>query len=315
MLATLGDPSWIGDRTDWALEIKWDGYRLLARFDAAGIRLFSRRGNDVTATYPDLVAPLRSSVRSDDAVLDGEVIGLDRRGRPSFESLQTRAGLTDPVEVERARASVPVRLMVFDLLRLEGRDLRPCEYDERRRELDRILVPNEHVQLSEELDGDLAQLVSWSKQQGYEGLMAKRRASTYQSGTRSRDWVKLKNRATKEVIVAGWLEGRRSLTGTVGSLILAVPDPVAGLRFVGGVGTGFTRRERDELLARFAPLATDDAPLHGVPANLLRRAHWLRPELLGEVTFEETTTEGLLRQPSWRGLRADKTAADIDVDN
>lgn len=314
MLATLGDPTWISERGAWALEVKWDGYRAIARIGPNGVGLFSRRGNDITATYPDLLEPLRTAVHAAEAILDGEILGLDAAGNPSFAALQTRAGLTRPVDVEKARAAVAVRMVVFDLLEVDGEDLRTAPFDERHRRLTGTVVPNGHVQVSDVLHGDVPALLAWSRGHGYEGLIAKRRSSPYQSGRRSRDWVKLKNRRAREVIVAGWVEGQRSLQGTVGALILAVPGE-GGLRFAGRVGTGFTRTERDALRARFVPLATAEPAVHGVPAGLARRAQWLRPELLGEVTFAEATTSGLLRQPSWRGLRVDKTAADIDVDN
>lgn len=314
MLATLGDPRAISDRTSWALEIKWDGYRAIAQISRDGVRLFSRRGSEITSTYPDLIPALRASVHAVEATVDGEILGLDTAGEPSFAALQTRAGLTRPTDVDDARARVPVRMVVFDLLEVDGQDLRPASFDERHERMTRTIVSNDRVQVSEVLEGSVAELLAWSRQQGYEGLIAKRRDSPYRQGERSRDWMKLKNRVIREVVVVGWTEGRRALHDTVGALILAVPGE-SGWRFVGRVGTGFSRSERDALRARFAPLATSTPTVSGAPVVLTRRAHWLRPELLGEVTYAERTTGGLLRQPVWRGLRADKTAADIDVDD
>ncbi len=314
MLATLGDPSWIAEREGWALEVKWDGYRAIARIDPAGVRLFSRRGNDITATYPDLVEPLRTAVHAREAILDGEIVGLDHAGAPSFAALQTRAGLTRPVDVDNARAAVPARIVLFDVLEIDGQDVRADSFDSRHARLVATVTPSAEVRVSDVLTGSVADLLDWCRRSGYEGLIAKRRGSPYRSGVRSRDWVKLKTRSSREVIVAGWVEGHGSLTGTVGALILAVPGG-DGLRYAGRVGTGFTRVERDTLLARFGPLAVHTPTIAGTPVQLAGRAHWLRPELLGEVTYEETTTGGRLRQPSWRGLRADKTADDIDVDN
>lgn len=314
MLATLGDPSWIGERERWALEVKWDGYRAIARIDADGVHLFSRRGNDITLTYPDLIEPLRTAVHAREAILDGEIVGLDHAGAPSFAALQTRAGLTRPADVGNARAVVPVRIVLFDMLEIDGRDVRADSFDTRHARLVATITPSAQVRVSDLLTGSVADLLGWCRRSGYEGLIAKRRRSSYRPGVRSRDWVKLKTRSAREVIVAGWVKGQRSLTGTVGALILALPDD-GGLRYAGRVGTGFTRHERDTLRTRLAALAAEAPAIAGVPAGLAGRAHWLRPELLGEVTYEEATTEGRLRQPSWRGLRADKTAADIDVDD
>ncbi len=308
MLATAGDIGEFAGGDDWAYELKWDGYRAIATLQGDTVTLRSRNGLDMTATFPEL-AELRAAVDGD-AVLDGEIVALDDRGRPRFERIQTRSGLTAPRDVERARLSQSVEYYVFDVLSLGGESLVALPYTERRARLRSAVADRGPVTVPPDLGVDLAAAVAMSRDLGLEGVMAKRRNSPYREGKRSRDWIKLKHSESLEVIVAGWRPGKGSRASTVGSLLLGVPDGDT-LRYVGRVGTGFADAELQILRAKLDRLARATSPLTGVPREDARDAHWVTPKLVGEVEFSEATSDGRLRHPTWRGWRPDKDPGDV----
>lgn len=312
MLATLGSVADVHDEEDWAFEMKWDGIRAIAEVGGGALRLSTRNGNDVTRSYPEL-STLVDVVGDHDAVLDGEIVTLDPRGRPDFGILQTRMGLTKAAEVEAAMKRAPVHYMVFDLLELDGESLRSRTYDERRAALAKnVKPPRRHaVQVPPAFDGDLEHAVDSSRELGLEGVMAKRRDGTYATGRRSRTWIKIKHHRMAEVVIAGWRPGNGRRANAVGALLLGIPDGDE-LRYVGKVGTGFTDAMLDDLKTRLSAHPRKTSPLTDVPSLDARDAHWVRPELVGEVEFAEWTPTNRLRQPSWRGLRLDKSIADIN---
>ena len=317
MLATRGSAADIEPGVDWAFEMKWDGIRIMATVDNDGVTLRTRNGIDVTATYPEL-RELRDCVEGS-AVLDGELVALDRSGRPAFGKLQRRMGVSRAREVDAARAKQPVTLMLFDLLEAGERrtprtSLLTAPYDERRLALSDRVRAGTAVQLPSALDGDLEAAMATSLELGLEGIVAKRRSSIYRPGKRSRDWVKLKHERTQSVIVCGWRPGRGARASVAASLLLAVPDD-AGLRYVGRVGTGFDERTRRELAVRLERTRRATAPVHGVPAADAADAHWVTPRLVGEVAFAEWTESGRLRHAAWRGWRTDLTAEDVTVES
>lgn len=305
-LATLGtiDDLPAGNRDEWAFEMKWDGVRAIATVREGAVRLTSRNGKDMTPTFPEL-ADLAEAVDGD-AVLDGEIVALDSKGRPNFGRLQQRLGLTVPRDVERARRAVAVAYFLFDVLEHDGDDLSDEPYTVRRSDLARIVRSRGAIQVPADAGDDLDDALATSRELGLEGVMAKRRDSRYRVGQRSRDWIKLKHHLAQEVVVVGWRPGAGRRAGTVGSLLLGIPD-ADGIRYVGRVGTGFRDRDLDEMHARFARMARKTAPAIGVPSADARDANWIRPELVGEVEFAERTTDGRLRQASWRGWRPDKS--------
>ncbi|MFF2052207.1 ATP-dependent DNA ligase [Leifsonia sp. NPDC058194] len=307
MLATLGSDKDVDDEDEWAFEMKWDGIRAIAVVRDGTLRLTTRNGNDVTATYPDL-AGLTALTDGHDVVLDGEIVTLTPRGRPDFGLLQSRMGLTRPAEVAAAAERAPAHYFVFDILELDGRGLRREEYDERRRILQDALQPpaGDAIQVPPAFAGDLAHAVSSSRDLGLEGVMAKRRDSTYTTGRRSRSWIKIKHHLAQEVVIGGWTPGSGRRAGTLGALLLGIPDG-DGLRYVGKVGTGFSDADLDRLTALLGRHPRTTSPLEGVPSAEARDAHWVRPEHVGEVEFAEWTGTDRLRQPSWRGLRPDKS--------
>ena len=314
MLATLGSEQTIPDPEAWAYEMKWDGVRCIAQVRDGAVTLVSRNGIDTTLVYPEL-GDLGHYLSADSAVLDGEIVALDARGRPDFGLLQTRMKLTRRAEIEAARQVTPVRLMLFDLLDLEGNDLTRLEYRQRRELLEKAVdeADDGHVQVPPILDATLAEAVEASRQLGLEGIMAKRLTGDYQPGARSSSWVKIKHLRTQEVVVVGWRPGKGTRASKIGSLLVAVPDGV-DLRYVGRVGSGLTERDLAEAGARLKKLGRKTAPLDDVPGIDASDAHWVRPALVGEVQYSEHTGSGRLRHPVWRGWRPDKTPSDVVVE-
>ncbi|MGN8048325.1 ATP-dependent DNA ligase [Curtobacterium sp. 22159] len=308
MQATLakGEPRL--DPAVWAFEMKWDGIRALATVRDGRVTLRSRNDNDLTDQYPELQElGERAGV---DGVFDGEIVALDDRGRPSFQLLQNRMGLTRKREVDAARAGTPVRFLLFDVLEADGHDLTRLGYDARRQALETVVDPGGAIDVPPAYQGDLARAMSDSAAQGLEGVVAKKRSSKYAEGRRSEAWLKLKHHATQEVVVGGWKPGNGRRAGGVGSLLLGVPGP-DGLEYVGKVGTGFRDRDLDEIGTVLGALERKTSPFVDVPRPDARDAHWVTPKRVGEVEFAEWTSDGRLRQPSWRGWRTDKDPEDV----
>lgn len=301
---TLSAPSWV--------EVKWDGIRAMGTWSGGRMRLHARSGTDITARYPELTADGAPFLPVDDAIVDGEVVAFDHQGRPSFSLLQNRMHLTRPREIEREVVRTPVVYMLFDLLRLDGHDLTGMPLHQRRTLLEDVAgdldAPVRLPPVFDDVDAALAA----SEEFGLEGVVVKDRASRYRPGLRSPSWLKLKNSLMQEAVIVGIRPGRGDRAGSIGSLLLAVPDTAGGpLRYIGRVGTGFTERMLHDLQSRLEPLRTTTAPLAGVPAPDASDALWVRPELVGEVEFGNWTPDGVLRHARWRGLRPDKSPIEV----
>jgi bifunctional non-homologous end joining protein LigD len=311
MLAVAG--SLPTGRGRWAYEFKWDGVRALVWVDGGRARAVSRSGRDITGSYPELRG-LGEALGSTRVLLDGEIVALGPDGRPSFSRLQHRMHVTSSRNVARAASTDPASLIVFDLLHLDGRSLLGDTYDERRRRLDGLGLGGPAWAVTPSFtDQSGADVLRTAIELGMEGVVAKRRDSTYRPGHRSPDWVKVKDQRTQEVVIGGWSAGQGNRRSTFGALLLGLPT--AGgrkLTFVGKVGTGFTDTAREELLADLRPLARATSPFdEDVPKAFAVGAHWVRPRLVGEVRFTEWTVDGRLRHPVWRGLRPDKAAGEV----
>lgn len=316
MLAETGTPGLARARS-WA-EIKWDGIRAIGTWQAGHdghdgrLRLHARSGTDITTRYPELTADGAPHLPADDAVVDGEIVAFDAQGRPSFTRLQDRMHLTAGREIEREAVRTPVVYLLFDLLRLNGHDLIGVPLRQRRELLEQLAsdldAPVRVPPVFEDVDDALAA----SREHGLEGVVAKDPDSAYRPGVRSSSWLKVKHTRMQEVVIVGIRPGKGNRAGTIGSLLLAVPEH-DGLRYVGRVGTGFTDRMLRDLMALLTPLRIGDAPLDGVPAADASDALWVRAEPVGEVEFAGWTPGGILRHARWRGLRPDKTAADIMI--
>ena len=225
MLATLIAVEHFGNETDWAFEMKWDGVRTIAYLAGGRVELRSRKGRDDTAAYFDVAEDL-ARLDVETAILDGEVVVLDRAGRPRFGLLQNRINLTKPVDIHRVAASHPAHLMLFDIVEFNGRSLLKKTYLERRAVLEDVIrpQPGSRIQVPPIFEGDLTAAIETSTQLQLEGVVAKRRSSTYQPGQRSRSWLKIKLHKAQEVVIAGWRGGQGRRAGGVGSLLIGVPD-------------------------------------------------------------------------------------------
>jgi bifunctional non-homologous end joining protein LigD len=292
MLAQLGQLP--PDDERWAYEVKWDGYRALAYATAGGLRLVSRNGNEVTHRYPGIQG-LLGALAPHEALLDGEVVAFDERGRPSFQHLQRGLG--------------HIAYVAFDVLWLDGTERMKLPYEERRALLAEILEAGAHWQVPGHHVGGGAELLGAAREQGLEGIVAKRLGSTYEPGKRTGAWVKVKNTARQELVIGGWFPGEGRRTNRIGALLMGYYDEDGAFRYAGKVGTGFGDAELERLAALLEPLAIDESPFAGPQPR--KGARFVRPELVAEVEFTEWTTDGLLRHPSYKGLRDDKRAADV----
>jgi bifunctional non-homologous end joining protein LigD len=293
----------------WAFEMKWDGIRAVVYLDRGDLRLLTRNDREVAATYPEL-AGLAHQLRDRRMIVDGEVVAFDEAGRPSFGELQARMHVRAPGRALLDR--VPVSLLVFDLLHLDGTSLVGAPYDERRAALASLDLAGDRWAVPPAFDGQGAEALAASQAQGLEGVLAKRHDSVYLPGRRSPHWIKVKHVRMQEVVVGGWSPGAGRRQGGIGSLLLGVPDQDGRLVYAGHVGTGFSDRVLADLGTRLRAAERSTSPFADeVPRAHAKDAHWVTPRLVGEVTFSEWTRDGRMRHPSWRGLRPDKDPQDV----
>ncbi|MBI4458661.1 MAG: DNA ligase D [Acidobacteria bacterium] len=301
MLASLGDAPPEGE--DWRYEIKWDGMRILLFIDQGKVRLLSRRGKDTTRQFPELTVA-HQFVAAEQVVLDGEVALLDEQGRPSFSLLQPRMMAGDAGAIARMARARPVTFFVFDLLYLDGYDLRNAPMWARRQTLERILKPSPLIRYSQNFSGSGAEFLEAARAQGLEGIVAKKADSFYQS-RRSLDWIKIKIAAQQEFVICGWLEGERE---TFASLVLGLYEG-GQLVHAGNVGTGFDEGMLRALSDKLRLLITPRSPF-AAPPKMPRPVTWVRPELVCTVRFASWTPDGKLRAPVFLGLRPDVEPAE-----
>jgi bifunctional non-homologous end joining protein LigD len=305
MLAALGTlPK---DDPAWAYEFKWDGIRAVGYVDGGRLQIRTRNGNDVTNSFPELRA-LGEQFGARQAVVDGEIVAFDDQGRPRFQRLQPRIHAADALKAKRLAAEQPVVYVLFDLLYLDGHGLVALPYLERRRRLEALGLekPTSGAwTVSPRFDGPGSDILQASRDQGLEGILAKRLDSPYLPGRRSPTWTKVKNVLMQDVIIGGWTPGSGHREGAFGSLLLGIPTD-QGLEYVGQVGTGFSDAALKDLMSTLEALRTDASPFTtDVPRQYRTVATWVEPRLVGEVSFTEWTTDHRLRHPSWRGRRDD----------
>ena len=310
MLATLG--SLPTDDAAWAFEFKWDGIRAVTYVDGGRLKISSRNGNDLSVSFPELRA-LGEFLGAHQAVLDGEIVAFDEHGRPRFQMLQPRIHATSPAKARRALGRAPV-VYVSSTCSIDGELLVPQPYAERRRRLEALGLDKATAgswTLSPRFEGPGGDVLRASREQGLEGILAKRLDSAYLPGKRSPSWTKVKNVLMQEVIVGGFTPGEGSRRGRLGSLLLGIPSE-EGLVYVGQVGTGFSDAVLLDLGARLEAIRSETNPFtNDVPPRYAKVATWSEPTLVGEVSFSEWTTDGRLRHPSWRGLREDKDPGEV----
>jgi bifunctional non-homologous end joining protein LigD len=305
MLATSVDEAF--DGPEWLFEIKWDGYRAIAFIAKNKLRLVSRNQNDLTAQYPELHS-LPSFIKAEAAILDGEIAAFDEQGRSSFSLMQQRTGIRDGGRRTSSRRDIPVLYYVFDLLYLDGYDLRRVPLEQRKTTLARITdASGGPVRFSDHFPQGKT-LFEAAKQQGLEGILAKRRDSYYEE-RRTQNWLKIKITRTLDCVIGGYTdpEGSREYFG---SIVLGLYDKKGDLIHIGQAGSGFDQAMLRDIWKELHKRDTSRSPFpHGVEA--LRKVHWVRPELVAEIKFTEwthVTGEGgaKLRAPVFLGLREDK---------
>ena len=302
-LATLVDhaPSDSG----WVYEIKHDGYRVLARISRGKARLFTRNANDWTTRLPELARAL-DKLPIEEGWLDGEVVGLNADGKSDFQALQNALGPSGSTE--------GVTYCLFDLLFVDGHDLRKTPLVQRKAMLAKLLqdaAPTPLLQFSPHIEAAGIDFYEQACMHGLEGVVGKRRDGGYISG-RSRTWVKLKCRNRQEFVIGGYSEAAGAGRKGLGALLLGVHDEQGQLRFAGKVGIGFEHPLLRELRQRLAGLEQPKSAFAEPPGRqIARTAHWVRPELVGEVTFTGWSSDNLVRQAAFEGLREDKPAADV----
>jgi bifunctional non-homologous end joining protein LigD len=299
MTATLADRAF--DDPAWLFEVKWDGYRVQAVIREGRVRLWTRNRQDAARYFPDLGGP-PTWIDAREAIVDGEVVALDPGGKPSFSLLQARAGFQ-----QKRDGSVPIAYQVFDLLWLDGRSLLDEPLHERKRLLREHLREDAQVRYAGHIDADGVTLYEKARDQGLEGVMAKRRDSRYEPGRRSHAWLKLKVRREQEFVVGGWEPGS-VVHRDLGALLLGVYAD-GELRFAGGVGSGLDARTRRELLARLGPLERETSPFVAHPP--LPGARWVEPHLVIRAEFAEWTRDDVVRHAAYKGFELDRDPTEV----
>ncbi len=299
------------NQRDWAFEVKWDGVRAIAYVGPQGLRVESRNLRDITASYPEL-AGLVEVLSGREAVLDGEIIAFGDDGRPSFERLQRRMHVTGRGAVAGLAVEIPVVYAIFDLLQIDREPLMALGYEERRARLEQLdlsapawRVPTVHI------GPDAGErLMQATLAGGLEGVVAKRLGSRYEPGARNGSWLKLKHTHREELVIGGWLPGTGRRRDRIGALLMGHHDDAGGLSYAGRVGTGFDEPMLARLARLLTPLVRGRTPFIGAP-KLPREAIFVEPELVAEIEFREWTADGVMRAPSFKGLRGDRPAASV----
>jgi bifunctional non-homologous end joining protein LigD len=303
------------DDPDWLFEIKWDGYRAVAFVEDGRVRLVSRNQNDLTAQFPEL-GNLPQFVKAQRAIIDGEIVALDEEGRPSFSLMQQRTGFQPGKRRLPRREGVRVVYYAFDLLYLDGVDLRHVALEQRKRLLQDRIENSEAIHYSDHYAEKGLELFEAAKQRELEGIVAKKRNGSYEE-KRSRNWLKIKITQRQECVIGGYTppEGSREYFG---ALVLGLYDRQGRFIHVGQVGTGFDQKALKQIFALLQPLKTKQNPFYGEIGGL-RKVLFVRPELVADIKFAEWTHEtaegGIkLRAPVFMGLRADKSAEECRLE-
>lgn len=294
MLCTLVDEPF--DRQGWSFEIKWDGYRAIGSKHKDDIRLYSRAQNDFTLKYPPVAEAMRQFKK--DVIVDGEIVVIDEHGSPHFEWLQDWH--RDP--------KGELCYFMFDLLWCDGRDIRKMPLHQRRETLKRLVPKNAILRFSDSVPAKGEHLFKEMQKRGLEGMVAKRDDSTYGEDVRGSDWLKIKTHLRQEVVICGYTEPRGSRK-FLGSLIVGVYEK-GQLRYVGHSGGGIADSERQRLQNRLSKIERKNSPFAD-PPKPNAPVHWVKPQLVCEMSFSEWTKEGYMRQPTFEGMRSDKKPSDV----
>jgi bifunctional non-homologous end joining protein LigD len=306
MLATGGFEPF--DKKGWWFEPKLDGIRTLLYLDGESVRLISRTGRDQTAIYPEL-GRLYRRISATNAVLDGEVVATDAEGQTSFELLQQRMNLASPTEIERIRKKIPVELVVFDLLWVDGQDVTGSPLSERRERLRQIVLEDKGIRHIYSVPDEGLRFYQAAVEHHLEGVIAKRAASRYLPGSRTDDWRKIKILTRQDCVILGWTPGQGGRGDAFGALVLGAYRK-GRLRWIGQVGTGFTERMLADITVRLKAIQTNHQPIDDPELARTKGVKWVKPELVCDVEYLQVTAAGKLRAPSFKGLRPDKLPED-----
>jgi bifunctional non-homologous end joining protein LigD len=309
------------DGADWAYEIKWDGVRVLGYADHGRWCMLSRRLEDVSARYPELEG-IAETLSEHAAILDGEVVALDPEGRPRFQLIQSRMGLTSPGMIKTRAEQQPVDYVIFDLLHLDGECVRDLPYVERRELLEGLGLDGPRWRTPRYRNGGGANLLEAARRQGLEGIVAKRADSPYRPGKRTGEWIKTRVWRRQEFVIGGYIPGEGSRAKRVGSVLVGYYDKRRSelgkgkrqvLHFAGGVGSGLKEDDIAFLTRELRKRERATSPFGvGAPTGpKAKLAIWCKPELVCEVSWTEWTDVGTLRQPAFKGMRDDKDPREV----
>ena len=295
------------DSDEWVFEVKWDGVRAISYIRDRLIRIESRRGNNITEKYPEIYGKLiNMQAANHTAVLDGEIVVLDKDGIPDFQGHQHRMNVSNKREIQRLAKKIPATYYVFDVIYLDGKDLRSLPYMERRQLLAEILVQNNIVRISNYVEDTGREMLKHTAEFNLEGIIAKRKLSRYYEGVRSHEWLKMKNTNTQDCVIIGYTIGEGNRSQGFGSLLLAVFDTRSKeYKFIGHAGTGFNFQSIQELYAKLQSIRSDHMAVKSIPYKN-RETVWVKPVLVAEVKFAKWTEEGIMRAPVFLRLRIDK---------
>jgi bifunctional non-homologous end joining protein LigD len=307
----------------WAIEPKWDGIRVIAEASNEGVRLWTRNGNDKGPQFPEIVRALKElAIAGGPLVLDGEIVALDARGRPlRFQALQGRMHAESEETRARHAATTTTAFVAFDLLADGDRPLTSLPFSERREALE-ARVParrNAIVRRGESVRCGTAaarKLFARAREEGWEGVLLKRVDATYAAGKRTPDWRKVKLEREQEFVIGGFTAPTRGAARDhLGALLVGYYDGRGALRYAGKVGTGYTVPMLALLARKLAPLRRTTSPFVDAPRTAAASTTWVQPVLVAQVRYNEMTEAGILRQPSFLGLRDDKAASDVRLES
>ncbi len=296
------------DSEDYLFEVKWDGLRAILFKDRNKLELQNRNLRDVTSSYPE-IQDTRPQIKSQKAIIDGEVVILSPKGIPDFGRLQTRFGVNDPKRVDVVRGINPATYVAFDLLHLDGKDLLTTAVEDRKRRLRSIVREGPHLLYSEHVDKTGVKYYKEALKLGFEGIIAKERNSQYLPGARSSLWIKIKGTKTLDCIVVGYTAGEEARRSSFGSLILAAYDKNGKLVHVGNVGGGFNSSALESIKRRLEVLVRKIPILEG-PVEAPSPITWVKPNLVCELRYANITSDKKLRFPRFLRLRTDKKPED-----
>ena len=291
MLATLSDEPAFND-PKWVFEIKWDGYRAVAEIAGEATRLYSRNGLSYNKAYPRIYEALKEI--KDEAVVDGEIVVFDYAGKPSFHALQNY----------NSRQNLAIQFQVFDCLSIQGQDIMKKSLLERKSILQGFLPESDFIKYCDHVAGEGKLLFEHASKVGLEGVIAKRSSSVYYPGRRTKDWLKIKNVNTDDFVIVGFTDPQASRK-YFGALVIARREN-GKLIHAGEVGTGFTDKLLKDLYEKLSRISRKTSPMTMSVKNK-NRIHWVDPHYVAQVQYTEITTDGLVRHPSFLGLRHDKT--------